>query len=149
VLNCTVGDPSETFAKGKKYLGILLHRLSSMRGKESRYLKPLMDKASPLLDGWKLNNTQTLPLPMETPMSYPLPFMNTNPWLNNGPRRSVQESLDMLRSLSMSGNFGMPSLAIPIEDWGTQRRESGKVFDEAETEDMDTWFMGTAAVQAV
>lgn len=140
---------------GKKNLAILLQRLSSMRGKESRYLKPLMDKSAPLLDGWKLNNTQTLPLPVvDLPASYQLPFMpNNNPWASSGtpPRRSMQESLDVLRSLSMSGNFGMPSLSIPIEEW-EQRRPSGKVFDEAETEGME-WYhglgVGGGVVQAV
>lgn len=121
-----------------------------MRGKQSRYLKPLMDKASPLLSGWKLNDTQTLPMPMEFPTSYPLPFMpGNNPWaVEGGSRRSVQESLYLLRSMSMSGTFGMPSLSIPIEEWDQQRRPSGKVFDEAETEDME-WYMGTRVPQAV
>ena len=120
-----------------------------MRGKESRYLKPLMDKSAPLLDGWKLNNTQTLPLPSQFSTSYPLPFMPTsNPWAANGaPRRSMQESLDVLRSLSMSGNFGMPSLTVPIEEWDQQRRPSGKVFDEAEAEGMEWYTMGAGIPQ--
>jgi len=151
VLRITVGDPSEMWANGTKYLGILVQRLSSIRGKESRYLKPLMDKASPLLEGWKLNNTQTLPLPVEPTMSYHLPYMNptSNPFLNSGPRRSVQESLEILRSLSMNGDLGMPSVGLAIEDWPPMRRESGRVLDEAEAEDVESWFMSTGVEQAV
>ena len=109
-----------------------------------------MDKSAPILDGWKLNNTQTLPLPNQYPTSYPLPFMpGSNPWAVDGaPRRSMQESLDVLRSLSMSGNFGMPSLTIPIEEWDQQRRPSGKVFDEAETEGMEWYTMASGIPQA-
>ena len=44
-------------------LNILLNKLSSMRGKESRYLKPLMSKMEGLV-GYELNTT-TLPLPNE------------------------------------------------------------------------------------
>lgn len=150
VLRCTAGDPSETWMSGRKYLGVLINRLSSMRGKESRYLKPLMDKASPLFDGWKLNNTQTLPAPLETPMSYAPPMTNPIHWANSGPVRSFQESLDMMRRLSMNGNFGAPPLTLPINQWGTPRRESGRVFDEAETEDLNSWFnLDKDMVQAV
>ena len=141
VLRCTAGDTSATFLEGKKYLDILLQKLSSIRGKESRYLKPLMSKVEGLM-GYELSN-QTLPLPVETTATSFSPLMNS---YLHAPRLSMADSLGMLRTLSMSGNLGMPSLTVPLEDW-TQRRPSGKVYDEAETEvmaegtSMDSWFL--------
>ena len=42
----------------------------------------------------------------------------------------------------MSGNLGMPSLsAVSLEDF-EQRRPSGRVYDEAETDAMETWLGG-------
>lgn len=57
----------------------------------------------------------------------------------------MADSVGMLRTLSMSGNLGMPGLtgsnnplvSGPLEDFH-QRRESGRVYDEAETEDLDS-----------
>lgn len=108
-----------------------------MRGKESRYLKPLMAKAEGLL-GYELDN-QTLPLPTETPSSY---AAHLQPFYAQ--RLSMAESIGMLRTLSMSGNLGMPSLTVPLEDW-TQRRPSGKVYAEGEvaTDSMDSWMMNS------
>jgi hypothetical protein len=62
---------------------------------------------------------------------------------------SLTESITMLRSLSMSGNWGGVGMAIPTEDWG-QRRESGKVLDP-DTEDTNglDWYMGAGVPQAV
>lgn len=146
VLKCTAGDTSATFLEGKQYLDILLQRLSSMRGKESRYLRPLMSKMEGLV-GYELSN-QTLPLPTETTAtSYHCPAVSNGAYLST-PRLSMADSVSMLRTLSMSGNLGMPSLtvALPLEDWD-QRRPSGKVYDEAET----NWFLanGGGVAQAV
>ena len=143
VLRCTAGDTSTQILEGKQYLQHLLQRLSSIRGKESRYLKPLMLKMEGLtgLTGYDLDNI-TLPLPTETTSSFP-PFNNA--WLQN-PRLSMANSVDMLRSLSLSGNLGMPF--VPLEDW-TQRRESGRVYDEAETDAMEPWLLCDAVAQAV
>ncbi|EMC96518.1 hypothetical protein BAUCODRAFT_48224, partial [Baudoinia panamericana UAMH 10762] len=44
VLRCTADGTSATFLEGRQYLNIILQKLSSIRGKESRYLKPLMSK---------------------------------------------------------------------------------------------------------
>lgn len=141
VLKCTAGDTSATFVEGKQYLNILLQKLSSMRGKESRYLKPLMAKMEGLM-GYELNN-QTLPLPTETASSYPPALQNFYTH-----RLSMADSVSMLRTLSMSGNLGMPSLTVPLEDW-TQRRPSGKVYDEAETDAMNSWMRSGGVAQAV
>ena len=94
------------------------------------------------LVGYELNDQ--LPLPIETPASYP-PLVNG--WLNT-PRLSMADSVGMLRTLSMSGNLGMPSLAVPLEDW-TQRRPSGRIYDEEETEDLQSWMMTTGVPQPV
>lgn len=104
-----------------------------MRGKESRYLKPLMAKMEGLM-GYELDN-QTLPLPTESAASY-------QPMLPSYYARqlSMADSVNMLRTLSMSGNLGMPSLAVPLEDW-TQRRESGKILTDEEARAMDPWLM--------
>lgn len=138
MLRCTAGDTSPAFIEGKQYLNILLQQLSSMRGKESRYLKPLMAKMEGLV-GYELSN-QTLPLPAETPTTGPPPVtglglgmpMYTDHLRANAGRLSMADSVGMLRTLSMSGSLGMPSLAVSMEDW-TQRRPSGRVYDEDET----------------
>lgn len=134
VLRCTAGDTSPAFVEGKQYLTILLQQLSSMRGKESRYLKPLMAKMEGLV-GYELSN-QTLPLPAEsTATAPPMPLYADH--LRAG-RLSMADSVGMLRTLSMSGALGMPSLAVNMEDW-TQRRPSGRVYDEAETDALEPW----------
>ncbi|KAK5137047.1 hypothetical protein LTR08_001056 [Meristemomyces frigidus] len=137
VLKCTAGDTSATFLEGKHYLNILLQTLSSIRGKESRYLKPLMSKMEGLM-GYELPN-QTLPLPTETSAGdYLMP---------PGLRSSVGDSMGMLRTLSMSGNLGMPGLTSP-QSW-EQRRASGRVYDECETKAMGQWLMDGVVTQAV
>jgi len=97
------------------------------------------------LMGYELNN-QTLPLPTETPSTFPPPI--SSEYLSAGPRFSVADSLGMLRTLSMSGNLGMPALAVPMathEDW-QQRRPSGRVYDEYETKAMGPWLLEEQAV---
>lgn len=148
VLRCTAGDTSTTFLEGKQYLNILLQQLSSIRGKESRYLRPLLSKMDGFM-GYELNN-QTLPLPTETPATSFNPI--TNDFLAApGQRFSMADSVGMLRTLSMSGNLGMPSLSPPAHENWQQRRPSGRVYDEAETKAMDAWLIsnGAAAQQAV
>lgn len=118
-----------------------------MRGKESRYLKPLMAKMEGLV-GYELS-TQTLPLPTETTTTSSggpvLPPMYTDHLRVPSGRLSMADSVGMLRTLSMSGTLGMPSLAVSMEDWG-QRRESGRVYDEDEAaEGLDEgWVLGGA-----
>ena len=110
-----------------------------MRGKESRYLKPLMAKMEGLM-GYELSN-QTLPLPTDTTAAPTMPMYTDH--LRAG-RLSMADSVGMLRTLSMSGTLGMPSLAVSMEDW-TQRRPSGRVYDEAETDALGPWgFSGVA-----
>ena len=142
VLKCTAGDTSETFLEGKEYLNILLNKLGSMRGKESRYLKPLMAKMEGLM-GYEISN-QTLPLPTETTASYP----TFSSGLLTPQRLSMADSIGMLRTLSMSGSLGMPGLSVQLEDW-TQRRPSGKVYNEAETNAMNPWMLSTGVAQRV
>lgn len=151
VLRCTAGDSSPAFVEGKQYLNILLQQLSSMRGKESRYLKPLMAKMDGLI-GYELSN-QTLPLPTETTAAASamnLPVYNDREFLRSG-RLSMADSVGMLRTLSMSGTLGMPSLAVSMEDWN-QRRPSGRVYDEAETDGIEDgieeWVFGSNAASA-
>ena len=81
-----------------------------MRGKESRYLKPLMAKTEGLL-GYELDN-QTLPLPTETPASFPgsLPAFYAQ-------RLSMADSIGMLRTLSMSKSFNLRRARLII--WAT------------------------------
>lgn len=134
VLRCTAGDTSATFIEGKQYLNILLQQLSSRRGKESRYLRPLMAKMEGLM-GYELSN-QTLPLPIETAAAYV--DGAGGDYLTPGSRFNMADSVGMLRTLSMSGNLGMP--ALRPEDW-EQRRPSGRVYDEVETHAMAPWLV--------
>jgi hypothetical protein len=146
VLKCTAGDTSPTFYEGKQYLNILLQQLSSIRGKESRYLKPLMAKMEGLMS---YDMTLTLPPPSAPPSTtsmeqQPLPPI-TNAYLttgngglsvgNSGRGLSVsQGSVEMLRSMSMSGSLGMP--VLQAEMW--ERRPSGRIGSE---EEMVTWLL--------
>lgn len=116
-----------------------------MRGKESRYLRPLMAKMEGLM-GYELGN-QTLPLPTETLMTSAAQFAALSTDLMRTPRLSMADSVGMLRTLSMSGALGMPSLSVAMEDWG-QRRSSGRVYDEAETDALESFAFGGVA-QAV
>ncbi|KAI7211531.1 hypothetical protein KC352_g17070, partial [Hortaea werneckii] len=151
---CTAGDTSSTFLEGKQYLHTLLQTLSSMRGKESRYLKPLMSKLDGVM-GYELSNA-TLPLPAETsatsPNMPPVTGAGNDFLMPEGGRYSFADSFGMLRTLSMSGNLGMPYLDAPVQqgpglqnEW-EQRRESGRVYDEYETKAMGHW-MGDQQVQ--
>lgn len=124
VLKCTAGDGSATFLEGKQHLNTLLHRLSSMRGKESRYLKPLMAKMEGLM-GYEIGN-MTLPLPDARP-----PGLQSNAPLPTA--WSMRESVTMLRHLSMAGSLGMPGIALAQEDY-YQRRPSGRVLEEDDLE---------------
>lgn len=130
VLKCTAGDTSVTFLEGKEYLNILLQQLSSMRGKESRYLQPLMNKIQGLT-GYELSN-QTLPLPTESVAGGYSEAMANMAYLGANTRLSMMESGDMLRTLSISSALGMPGLNIPQETW-QQHRPSGTVYDETKT----------------
>ncbi|GAB7350282.1 hypothetical protein MBLNU459_g0923t1 [Dothideomycetes sp. NU459] len=51
VLRVNAGDMSVTFLQGRQYLHLLVNKLSLMRGKESRYLRPLMIKVGDSLNG--------------------------------------------------------------------------------------------------
>ncbi|KAK5170830.1 hypothetical protein LTR04_003089 [Oleoguttula sp. CCFEE 6159] len=62
VLRCAAGDQSETFMQGREYLNILLQQLSSRRGKESRYLRPLVSKMGDLV-GYPMSPALALPAP--------------------------------------------------------------------------------------
>jgi hypothetical protein len=111
---------STAFLEGKKYLKILLQRLSSIRGKESRYLKPLLSRMEHLLSfeaTSPASSSQDERLhgnfdaaAHEVPLEV----------YSGGPRLSIQESLGMLRTLSMSGTVSIPGLSI-LEDWTSQR----------------------------
>lgn len=142
VLKCTAGDTSATFLEGKQYLSILLTQLSSMRGKESRYLKPLMSKMEGLI-GYDLNPQP--PPPTSTTQSID-PVAAAAGLRVPGERgmsvslQGMQDGMEMLRSLSMSGNLGMPPISpAPLPtmavgqggNWG--RRASGRVYNEEET----------------
>lgn len=127
VLRCTAGDTSATFQEGKHHLSTLLSTLSRMRGKESRYLKPLMSKMDGLV-GYDLNHL-TLPLPSE---EFPAGMQEEPYLMPPGPRFSITDSVGMLRTLSMSGNLGMPTLRANCWEL-EQRRPSGRVYDEFET----------------
>jgi len=96
------------------------------------------------LMGYELNN-QSLPLPTETTATMP-PM--SNDYLTPWPRNSWAESMGMLRTLSMSGSLGMPTLAASQEEW-EQRRPSGRVYDEYETQAMGHWSMVDGTTQAV
>lgn len=129
VLKCTAGDGSAMFLEGKQHLNTLLHRLSSMRGKESRYLKPLMAKMEGLM-GYEITN-MTLPLPDIAPQSMQGNVQLPATW-------STSESMTMLRHLSMAGSLGMPGIALAQEDY-YQRRPSGWVLEEEDLEHLQPW----------
>ncbi|KAF2159636.1 hypothetical protein M409DRAFT_29955 [Zasmidium cellare ATCC 36951] len=145
VLKCTAGDNSATFLEGKQYLNILLNKLSSMRGKESRYLKPLMSKMEGLV-GYELNTT-TLPLPSEPQQAFTTNMQVPAVFAPSSPRWSMTDSVSMLRTLSMTGVLGMPGIAVPQEDW-EQRRPSGRVLGEEELEVLQPW-LATASSQSM
>ena len=87
---------------------------------------------------------------MDPPVSYAPPLFHApEPWALNTPRMSLDQSIHMLRSLSMSGSWPGVNMALPIENWG-QRRESGKVLDPDidDVNGMD-WYMGAGVPQAV
>lgn len=114
-----------------------------MRGKESRYLKPLMAKMEGLID-YEVNNV-TLPLPNQ-----PAPLFseaNTQQiptiFAPSSPRWSMTDSVSMLRTLSMCGTLGIPGIAVP-EEWD-QRRPSGRMLENSELEVLQPWLaQGTA-----
>lgn len=135
VLKCTAGDVSATFLEGKQHLHTLMHRLSSMRGKESRYLQPLKAKVEGLM-GHELNNL-TLPLPDARPQAAPNNAQLASPW-------SMRESVSMLRHLSMAGSLGMPGIAMAQEDY-YQRRPSGRVLEEEDLEHLQPWLTSVSA----
>ena len=85
--------------------------------------------------GCELQN-QTLPLPSSSSEEMPANEYLMPP----GPRFSMVDSMGMLRTLSMSGNLGMPGIGSPQLQW-EERRPSGKVYDEYETKAMGSWFM--------
>lgn len=186
VLKCTAGDTSGVFLEGKQYLSILLQQLSSMRGKESRYLKPLLAKIQGLMSDGLDNTTLSLPTDATAAASVngqythdsadnrqPASAFLGNSFFESAGRRlsplggwTMADSVGMLRSLSQSGNLGMPILGYgsatsqpqpqpqqehellpPREDW-QQRRESGRVYEELDP-DMDMpgtegWWTGAA-----
>ncbi|KAL1306400.1 hypothetical protein AAFC00_005107 [Neodothiora populina] len=67
VLRCAAGDTSDTFAHGRQYLSSIVKRLSVMRGRESRYLEPLMLKVDTLLDQGVPRGIMDLSLPPPPP----------------------------------------------------------------------------------
>ncbi|SMR59248.1 unnamed protein product [Zymoseptoria tritici ST99CH_1E4] len=143
VLKCTAGDPSTTFLEGKQHLQTLLHRLSSMRGKESRYLAPLLAKLDGVL-GYGLNSVP-LPLPRseDEQRLQPAPAFKFDSPQEAGemmasPRWSMSESVSMLRTLSMSGGLGMPGIAAAQVDY-YQRRPSGRVLVDEDMEALQPW----------
>lgn len=155
VLRCTSGDTSATFAEGKHYLQILLQQLSAIRGKESRYLRPLMLKMEDLMTFDASTNTNANANAMQQPqpdvrISEPAGTTSmlaspdtemTNGGSNGGFSMSrglsvSQGSVEMLRSMSMSGSLGMPVLQADM--W--ERRPSGRFLSEEGV----NWFMGAA-----
>ncbi|THV83661.1 hypothetical protein D6D29_03713 [Aureobasidium pullulans] len=62
VLHVSSGDTSDTILAGRQYLHLMLNKLSMMRGKESRYLRPLVAKAGDILDSG-VPRSMTLPAP--------------------------------------------------------------------------------------
>ena len=137
VLKCTAGDTSRTFALGKSHLHVLLSRLSSMRGKESRYLVPLMTK----IEGYDIqppNPTITSPAQEYTPTSQQDYLSVGTAGSENG--WSLEESMGMLRKMSMCGNLGMPMLEL--EEWKPGRREGEEGgYDEMGTGDFAPWLV--------
>ncbi|KAK0930895.1 hypothetical protein LTR29_016608 [Friedmanniomyces endolithicus] len=150
VLRCTAGDTSATYMEGKQYLDILLRTLSSIRGKESRYLKPLLAKMEAPLGHEVQDHHHHQHLPVDSPQ-HPASFQHTvavphdigheiivtPPEGGLRPRTwSMADSVGMLRTLSMSGNLGMPFLVVSGEEWEWQpRRPSGRVYEEVEMRD--------------
>jgi len=150
VLRCTAGDTSPTYMEGKQYLDILLRTLSSIRGKESRYLKPLLAKMEAPLGHDFQGHHHHQHLPVDSPQ-HPASFQHTvavphdigheiivtPPEGGLRPRTwSMADSVGMLRTLSMSGNLGMPFLVVSGEEWEWQpRRPSGRVYEEVEMRD--------------
>lgn len=143
-----MGDTSATFAEGKQYLQILLQQLSAMRGKESRYLRPLMAKMEDLMS-YDTNNAMQQQQPQQQqalPVSQPARSSLLAPPQMDGANGGYpmsrglsvsQGSVEMLRSMSMSGSLGMPVLQADM--W--ERRPSGRVLSEEEI----NWFMGNTA----
>ncbi|KAF2229894.1 hypothetical protein EV356DRAFT_365587 [Viridothelium virens] len=66
VLKCTAGDFSSTFLQGRQYLSNILQQLSRIRGKESRYLRPLISRTDGLL-GYSMTTELTAPAYVSPP----------------------------------------------------------------------------------
>jgi hypothetical protein len=112
-----------------------------MRGKESRYLKPLMAKMDGVL-GYGLNH---VPLPLSNDQTAQQEFKYNVQEPSGGfaagtsfPRWSMSESVSMLRTLSMSGGLGMPGIAAAQETY-YQRRPSGRVLEDDDMEALQPW----------
>ena len=166
VLRCTAGDNTAAFVEGKHYLKVLIQQLSSMRGKESRYLKPLMAKTEGLLDfplnggarapspspsnvGDAKNNTNggaTTPGPTPgTPSGFATPTPSNPQDFFRGRAMSLADSVGMLRSMSMCGTLGMPTLSIPVEDWMMRGGPTRPALNPAEAAGIQNWSFGGAA----
>lgn len=114
-----------------------------MRGKESRYLKPLMAKMGGLM-GYELTDAN-MPLPEDVHQAFASETLQVpGVFAASSPKWSMNESVSMLRTLSMTGSLGMPGLTVPQEDWG-QRRPSGRVLEEDELQMLQPWLHSAAA----
>ena len=116
-----------------------------MRGKESRYLKPLMAKTEGLID-FPINNP-SFPLTSSDkthsngelqPPSNPQEYFR-------GRTMSMADSVGLLRSMSMSGTLGMPTLSIPVDDWMV-RGSSRPSLSPAEAAGIQNWSFGGPSI---
>jgi hypothetical protein len=107
-----------------------------MRGKESRYLKPLMAKIEGLA-GFDVCGS-TVPAPDNTGPVYTQDTQIPTIYTPSSPQWSMRESISMLRTLSMCGTLGMPGTSGAQEDW-EQRRPSGRVLEDHEMDLLQPW----------
>nr|OQO28517.1 hypothetical protein B0A51_06524 [Rachicladosporium sp. CCFEE 5018] len=144
VLHCTAGDTSPTYYEGKHYLLVILQQLSSIRGKASRYLKPLMKKLEGLVDGQPsialppeeerqdategFSNGDGVPAAQDAGTGQEMEAIMSGREGWQGGLNAGRGSVEMLRHLSLSGELGIAALQSDM--W--ERRPSGRLYGEVE-----------------
>lgn len=135
VLKCT-GENSTIFTEGRHYLNLLLQQLAVMRGKESRYLKPLVSKMEGLM-GYEMSITLAQPAVRSPITPKAEHYLSPTSFGASGPGWSMDDSMGMLRKLSMNGMMGLSDPSF-TDAWSL-RRSSGMVMTDQDSDAIQPW----------